>query len=316
MAEKKIVDDYYSTVKSDSSDNKANNNDSKPKIKAKKIVKKVVKKVEDKSNSSAISDSKKSEGNKKPAFIKREDNKPSNWNNGFRRNNNTKRPFVQKMQVVKPEEKKSSVVWHAPEKKPSNWYRWKPNPNYKWNSNSNSNFKKPTENNKPEDRQKNYWEDKQKWGLKKGERKNYNNSSSAWKKAGTFNKNKTRGRFKFYEKGPVDTSFTRSNKIEKKAKEEKKTEDIKQTLISKTGSTVIIWDVFSLKEFSEKIWIPLVKLIGEFMKNGMMVNINSKIDFDSASIVSEAFDIKLERDNSKWVSVKDLMSWNILDLLV
>ena len=34
------------------------------------------------------------------------------------------------------------------------------------------------------------------------------------------------------------------------------------------------------------------------MKNGMMVNINSKIDFDSASIVAEAFEIKLDRDNS------------------
>jgi hypothetical protein len=34
------------------------------------------------------------------------------------------------------------------------------------------------------------------------------------------------------------------------------------------------------------------------MKNGMMVNINSKIDFETASIVSETFDVKLERDVS------------------
>jgi hypothetical protein len=30
----------------------------------------------------------------------------------------------------------------------------------------------------------------------------------------------------------------------------------------------------------------------------MMVNINSKIDFDSASIIAEAFEIKLEKDIS------------------
>jgi len=42
----------------------------------------------------------------------------------------------------------------------------------------------------------------------------------------------------------------------------------------------------------------LPKLIAEFMKNGMMVNINSKIDFDSATIISEAFDIKLKKDDS------------------
>jgi hypothetical protein len=30
----------------------------------------------------------------------------------------------------------------------------------------------------------------------------------------------------------------------------------------------------------------------------MMVNINSKIDFDSASIVADSFEVKLEKDNS------------------
>jgi hypothetical protein len=34
------------------------------------------------------------------------------------------------------------------------------------------------------------------------------------------------------------------------------------------------------------------------MKNGMMVNINSKIDFDTATIIAEAFDIKVERNNT------------------
>jgi len=322
MAEKKIVDDYYSNVKSNSWDNKTKNTDSKPKIKAKKIVKKVVKKVEDKKDSSTISDSKKSEERKentnRSSFNK---NSNSNSNNSFKRKENNKKPFVQKMGVVKTEERKSSVIWHAPEKKSSNWYRGKPNPNYKGKNNNpnykwNNNFSNNSGNNKTEERQKNYWEDKQKGGLKKWERKNYNNSQSAWKKAGSFSKWKTRGRFKFYDNTPKDTSFTRSTKIEKKQKEEKKIEDIKQTLISKTWETVVISDVFSLKEFSEKIWVPLVKLIAEFMKNGMMVNINSKIDFDSASIIAEAFEVKLQKDDSKWVSVKDLMTWNIADLLI
>ena len=321
MAEKKIVDDYYKSINSDWTDNKANNKNSKPKIKAKKIVKKVVKKVEDKNSSSAISDSKKSDN--------KNENKSSNNRNTFSKNNNSntssntefkrretkKRPFVQKIGVVKNEERKSSVVGHAPEKKSNTWYRGKQNPNYK-GKNNNPNYKgnnNSSNNNKSEERQKNYWEDKQKGGLKKWERKNYNNSNSAWKKAGSFNKNKTRGRFKFYDNTPKDTSFTRSNKVNQK--EEKKVEDIKQNLIAKTGETVIVSDVFSLKEFSEKIGIPLVKLIWEFMKNGMMVNINSKIDFDSASIIAEAFEIKLEKDNSAGVSVKDLMTWNIAELL-
>ena len=319
MAEKKIVDDYYSSIKSDSSDKKDNNDNSKPKIKAKKIIKKVVKIVEDKKDSSTISDSKKLE-DKKENTHRSSFNRNNNSNNTFRRKENTKKFFVQKIDLVKTEERKSSVIGHTAEKKSSNWYRGKPNPNYKW-KNNNPNFRSNNSSNnnssnssKSEERQKNYWEDKQKGGLKKGERKNYSNSSSSWKKSGTFNKNKTRGRFKFYENKPVDTSFTRSNKVNKK--EEKKVEDIKQTLISKAWSTIIMGDIFSLKELSEKMWIPLIKLIWEFMKNGVMVNINSKIDFDTAFIVAETFDIKLEKDNSAWVSVKDLMTWNIADLLI
>jgi len=41
-----------------------------------------------------------------------------------------------------------------------------------------------------------------------------------------------------------------------------------------------------------------MKLITEFMKNGMKVTINSKVDYDTASIISEAFNIKLHKDIS------------------
>jgi len=53
-----------------------------------------------------------------------------------------------------------------------------------------------------------------------------------------------------------------------------------------------------LKEFSEKIGVPFPKLIAEFMKNGMMMSINSQIDFDTASLIAESFEVKLEKDAS------------------
>jgi hypothetical protein len=34
------------------------------------------------------------------------------------------------------------------------------------------------------------------------------------------------------------------------------------------------------------------------MKNGMMVNLNSKIDFETSAIIAESFNINLERDKS------------------
>lgn len=108
--------------------------------------------------------------------------------------------------------------------------------------------------------------------------------------------------------------FIRSSKVNKK-KEEKKAEDIVQNLVSHSGETIVIGDVLSVKELSEKLGIPLTKLIAEFMKNGMLVNINSKIDFDSSSIIAEIFDIKLEKDNSSGISVQDLLQGNILEML-
>ncbi len=112
-----------------------------------------------------------------------------------------------------------------------------------------------------------------------------------------------------------DDGFVRSNKIKNKKKQEKNIEDIQQKLVDRTGETVVIPDVLSLKEFSEKLWVPLPKLIAEFMKNGLMVNMNSPVDFDTASIISESFDISLKRDDSAGVSIDEIVSGDISDFL-
>ncbi len=53
----------------------------------------------------------------------------------------------------------------------------------------------------------------------------------------------------------------------------------------------------------------------EFMKNWMPVNINSKIDFDTACIIAEVFDIKCKRNESSWLKVEDVLDWNLAELL-
>lgn len=125
---------------------------------------------------------------------------------------------------------------------------------------------------------------------------------------------KTRGKIKFIEDWE-EMTFIRSNKLQKHKKEEKNIEDIKQNLVEKRWAIIKISDALSVKELSEKIWIILPKLIAEFMKNWMMVNINSKIDFEAAAIIAESFEIKLERDDSVGASVEEIMLWNITSLL-
>lgn len=126
---------------------------------------------------------------------------------------------------------------------------------------------------------------------------------------------KTRWRYGSVIEEEKELFFSRSNKINKNKKEEKNIDDIKQDLIDHIWETLTIPEILNLKELSEKLWIPIPKLMAEFMKNWMMVNINSKIDFDSASIISEAFDIKLIRENSLWVSVEDVIKWDLVWLL-
>lgn len=113
-----------------------------------------------------------------------------------------------------------------------------------------------------------------------------------------------------------DGGFVRSTKNKQKKKKEKSIEDMQQNLTARTGETVIVSEALSLKEFSEKIGAPLPKLIAEFMKNGMMMTINSKIDFDTASLIAEAFDVKLEKDTSAGISASEIASGNIKDLLI
>ena len=110
-------------------------------------------------------------------------------------------------------------------------------------------------------------------------------------------------------------TFVRSNKVKPKKKEEKKIEDIEQNLKSKEGQVIQIDETLNLKEFSEKIGIPFSKLMGEFMKNGMMVNLNSQIDFDTASLIAETFGVTLEKKQSSQISLSDIALWDISELL-
>ena len=50
-------------------------------------------------------------------------------------------------------------------------------------------------------------------------------------------------------------------------KKEKSLEDVKQILVDRTGQEVSVTDVTSVKEFSDKIGVPVAKVIGELMKN-------------------------------------------------
>lgn len=108
------------------------------------------------------------------------------------------------------------------------------------------------------------------------------------------------------KKQKLVSSKTYEKKIEDKGEAEFQT--------GKSPTSVMIPSIISVKEFAEKISIPVNKVIAELMKNGLIVTINHKIDFDTAAIIASSFaiDLKKEREHG---SSEDLMLGNIEKLL-
>ena len=136
------------------------------------------------------------------------------------------------------------------------------------------------------------------------------------KKAKFFSQEKSQKHGKKFFQEEEESGFVRSHKIKHKKKEEKNIGDMIQNLTERTGETVKVPDILTLKEFSEKIGVPISKLIAEFMKNGMIMTINSQIDFDTMCLISETFEVKLERDISWGMTAAEIASGNIKDLLI
>ncbi len=64
--------------------------------------------------------------------------------------------------------------------------------------------------------------------------------------------------------------------------------------------TIQIEDHITVGALADKLVIPVTRLIGELMKNGIMATVNERIDFDTAQIIVEelGLDFKLERQSS------------------
>jgi len=65
--------------------------------------------------------------------------------------------------------------------------------------------------------------------------------------------------------------------------------NIEQKKTLALGSTIIV------KDLAEKINMPLSKVMGEMMRNGIMASLNERLDFDTASIIAEDLGFKVTR---------------------
>lgn len=59
------------------------------------------------------------------------------------------------------------------------------------------------------------------------------------------------------------------------------------------ATTIEIENMITVGALAEKLMIPVSRLIGELMKNGVMVTVNEQIDFDTAQIIVEELGIEV-----------------------
>ena len=131
-------------------------------------------------------------------------------------------------------------------------------------------------------------------------------------KPNTFDNNKRKG--KSYSGGEESRSMDRRALLRRGIIEEqeieermltrvfrtkKSKENDSKVKVEKSNIVVIDGDDLTIKTLSEKIGKPVNQIIKQLMVLGEMCTINSVIDFDTASLVSEEFGVKLERSNKK-----------------
>jgi translation initiation factor IF-2 len=63
---------------------------------------------------------------------------------------------------------------------------------------------------------------------------------------------------------------------------------------TETETTIEIEDMVTVGTLAERLSIPVSRLIGELMKNGVMATVNERIDFDTAQIIVEELGLELK----------------------
>src|SRR5580692_2261778 len=53
-------------------------------------------------------------------------------------------------------------------------------------------------------------------------------------------------------------------------------------------------DMITVGTLAERLSIPVTRLIGELMKNGVMATVNERIDFDTAQIITEELGLGMQ----------------------
>lgn len=87
---------------------------------------------------------------------------------------------------------------------------------------------------------------------------------------------------------------------------------VSQTITKK--EEIVMWDSVTVKEFAEKMGVPIAEVIKKFIANKMLLSLNSSIDFDTAALIAMEFEIKVLKESAT-AGIQDLMEGNLQAIL-
>ena len=83
-------------------------------------------------------------------------------------------------------------------------------------------------------------------------------------------------------------------------------------LVKKTEVTID--EHITVKEFSEKIWVPLPDVMKKLIGNGIMTWLNANLDFDTASLIADELWVALKKKETA-LDVQSFMEWDLQKIL-
>lgn len=96
-----------------------------------------------------------------------------------------------------------------------------------------------------------------------------------------------------------DTLYDDGEKMGSRKRGGKKQKETTTIVAPRVDHAVITTDNLTVKLLAEKIGRPVSEIMGKFLILGMMVNINSNIDFDSAELIASELGVTLEKKVEK-----------------
>lgn len=82
----------------------------------------------------------------------------------------------------------------------------------------------------------------------------------------------------------------------------------------KKKETITIGDSITVKEFSEKMWVPLPEVMKVLLSNKILVWAQTNIDFDTAMLIATEFEVMVEKELAE-MNVEDLLSGDLQAIL-